>query len=232
MQECRSGATVQETSSDVSLCSCGTLQAELCNEMPVRCSVLFSRFLKQSELCHSPCLMTGITEPYTYILHFLQDSNASHFMVCNLHFDSFLSFSFLFLMCLMRTGPRPALVSCFQVGALRNSVQKALKWAVAVSCPLWGCCKSPGVCSVGWGWCPQGSFQCEAHPQLFLLSSLGFTSEFHSVHLIHSCCSEEITTLICVCRGRRTVAAPRCRASTNCRQGRMKSQCCQCCGNL
>lgn len=53
--------------------------------------------------------MTGITEPYIYILHFLQDSNASHFMVRNLHFDSFLSFSFLFLMCLMEESSTSSL---------------------------------------------------------------------------------------------------------------------------
>lgn len=57
--------------------------------------VLFSRFPRQLEQCHSPCLTTGITEPYIYILHFLQDSTASHFMVCNLHFDFFSSFFLL-----------------------------------------------------------------------------------------------------------------------------------------
>ncbi|KFQ95593.1 Lysine-specific demethylase 5B, partial [Nipponia nippon] len=58
------------------------------------CFVLFSRFPRQLELCHSPCLMTGITEPYIYILHFLQDSTASHSMVCNLHFELFSPFFF------------------------------------------------------------------------------------------------------------------------------------------
>lgn len=48
--------------------------------------ILFSRCHRQLEQCHSPCLMTGITEPCICILHSLQDSTASHFMVCNLHF--------------------------------------------------------------------------------------------------------------------------------------------------
>lgn len=176
VEECRSGATVQETSSDVWLCSCGTLQAELCNEMPVRCSVLFSRFLKQSELCHSPCLMTGITEPYTYILHFLQDSNASHFMVCNLHFDSFLSFSFLFLMCLMRTGPRPALVSCFQVGALRNSVPQSTEMGRGCELPSLGLLQKPRCVFCGVGVVPIGQLSVRGSSSALppLLSRLHF----------------------------------------------------------
>lgn len=48
--------------------------------------ILFSRCHRQLEQCHSPCLMTGITEPCICILRSLQDSTASHFMVCNLHF--------------------------------------------------------------------------------------------------------------------------------------------------
>lgn len=71
------------------------------------CYVLFfSRFPKQLELCHSPCLMTGITEPYIYILHFLQDSNASHFMVCNLHFDIYFVL-FIFFMRLIENRECP-----------------------------------------------------------------------------------------------------------------------------
>lgn len=71
--------------------------------------VLFSRCHRQLEQCHSPCLMTGITEPCICILHSLQDSTASHFMVCNLHFALrvFPPPLLFFSSCLVEEGGHP-----------------------------------------------------------------------------------------------------------------------------